>query len=134
MGIRVRQGSPRSSVALRILLIMALISVTRFGAAQPGETVLDPLSETPFPVSLIPPGGASEQSLTGTGLREVLVLFFPVHVYAFGLYVEEILSNDAETRRLAQRRTLSQESSGCWVFLWMGPGNHWKMGGASSGP
>ena len=89
MGIRVRHGKPRSSVALRALLIMALMGVTRIGAAQPGETVLEPLSETPFPVSLMPPGGASEQWLTGTGLREVTVLFFPVQVYAFGLYVDE---------------------------------------------
>ena len=88
MGIRGRQGKPRTSVALRALLIMALTGVTRIGAAQPEETVVEPLTETPFPVSLMPPGGAGEQWLTGTGLREVTVLFFPVHVYAFGLYVD----------------------------------------------
>ncbi len=72
----------------RVLLIVALMGVAGVATAQPGETVLEPLSETPFPVSLMPPGGASEQRLTGTGLREVMVLFFPVHVYAFGLYVD----------------------------------------------
>lgn len=73
---------------LRILLIVTLMGIAGVGTAQPGETVLEPLSDTPFPVSLMPPGGASEQRLTGTGLREVTVLFFPVHVYAFGLYVD----------------------------------------------
>lgn len=73
---------------LRGLRIVALTGIVGVVAAQPVETVREPLSETPFPVSLIPPGGASEQRLTGTGLREVTVLFFPVHVYAFGLYVD----------------------------------------------
>ena len=72
----------------RVLLIVALLGVAGVGAAQSTETVIEPLSNTPFPVALVPPGGATEQRLTGTGLRERFVLFIGVHVYAFGLYVD----------------------------------------------
>ena len=73
----------------RVLLIVALLGVAGVGAAQSTETVIEPLSNTPFPVALVPPGGSTEQRLTGTGLRERFVLFIGVHVYAFGLYVDE---------------------------------------------
>ena len=75
---------------LRVLLIVALLgaAIAGVGSAQPTETVIEPLSNTPFPMSLVPPGSSTEQRLTGTGLREHVILFFGVHVYAFGLYVD----------------------------------------------
>ena len=79
-----------NGMQLRVLLIVALLGVAGagFGSAQPMEMIIEPLSNTPFPITLVPPGSTTEQRLTGTGLREHVILFFGVHVYAFGLYVD----------------------------------------------
>lgn len=83
-----RSDSMMNGVPARVLVVVALLSVAGAGAAQSADTVVEPLSGTPFPTSLAPPGAGAEQRLTGTGLRERFVLFIGVHVYAFGLYVD----------------------------------------------
>ena len=83
-----RFDRPNRRAHLRGLLLAVLLSIAGTGLAQPADAVIEPRSNTPFPVSLVPPGGSTEQGLTGTGLREVMILFIGVHVYAFGLYVD----------------------------------------------
>lgn len=93
----IRSGFALPSLAarLRVLPIVALLAVAVPGSAQSPHTAIEPLSNTPFPVVLMPPGSSTEHRLAGTGLREVVILFIGVHVYAFGLYV------DAEGARTA---------------------------------
>jgi len=50
------------------------------------QTYSDPNTGVEFPTQLVPPGGAGEHVLTGTGVRTRT--FLKVKVYAFGLYVE----------------------------------------------
>ena len=88
------------SMGSRVLLLVALLGGGGVGLAQSAETVIEPLSGTPFPTSLMPPAAEAAQQLAGTGLRARAVLFISVHVYAFGLYA------DAE----AARTTLSEFS------------------------
>ena len=83
-----RFDRPNRRAHLRGLLLAVLLSIAGTGWAQPADTVIEPRSNTPFPVSLVPPGDSAEHWLTGTGLREVMILFIGVHVYAFGLYVD----------------------------------------------
>ena len=83
-----RRRRPLPVVHLRVLLLAALLGSAGVGSAQSADQVIEPRSNTPFPVSLVPPGASTEQRLTGTGLREVMILFIGVHVYAFGLYVD----------------------------------------------
>jgi len=83
-----RRRRPLPVAHLGVLLLAALLGSAGVGSAQSADTVIEPRSNTPFPVSLVPPGASTEQWLTGTGLREVMILFIGVHVYAFGLYVD----------------------------------------------
>lgn len=55
-------------------------------AGSPGQQTVEPMSRTPFPLSLTPPGGTVPHQLIGTGLRDRTI--FRVKIYAFGLYVD----------------------------------------------
>ena len=73
---------------MRVLPVVALLAVAGIASAQSEHTAIEPSSNTPFPIVLMPPGSSIEHRLAGTGLREVVILFIGVHVYAFGLYVD----------------------------------------------
>ena len=72
----------------RSILIVVLAAAAAAGAAQSSETVVEPLSGTPFLMSLLPPAGEAEQRLTSTGMGERTILFIGVHLYTFGLSVD----------------------------------------------
>ena len=78
----------RGSYRRVLPVVVVMLAGAGISSAQSPETVIEPRSNTPFPTSLVPPGGTTEQRLTGTGLREHVILFIGVHVYAFGLYVD----------------------------------------------
>ena len=88
VGVPPRFAPPSLAARLRVLPIVVLLTVAEAGSAQSEQTAIEPRSNTPFPVVLMPPGSSTEQRLAGTGLREVVILFIGVHVYAFGLYVD----------------------------------------------
>lgn len=67
---------------LSVLSALALLGVALPAGAQ---TVEEPSSKVPFPVTLQAPGGGT-QALAGTGIRTKT--FLKVKVYAFGLYVD----------------------------------------------
>ena len=50
------------------------------------NTVNEPRSGTPFPLSLTPPGGTTLHWIMGTGIRQRTI--FRIKIYAFGLYVD----------------------------------------------
>ena len=95
VGALIRSGLLSRVSYLRLLPIVAVLAGAGISSAQSLATVVEPRSNTPFPASLMPPGGTTEHRLTGTGLREHVILFIGVHVYAFGLYV------DADRARVA---------------------------------
>ena len=85
---RMENDGMMRSVTVFLLLGTAAGAVVTFAAAQTAtqETVTEPSSGTPFPVSLVPPGGRTPQVLMGTGMRRKTI--FRLKVYAFGLYVD----------------------------------------------
>ena len=78
----------RRSVAVLVLLgtIAAAVVVSAASQTAAQETVTEPDSGTPFPVSLVAPGGRRPHLLTGAGIRRRTI--FRLKVYAFGLYVD----------------------------------------------
>jgi len=68
-----------------LLTVLTGLSVVGITASAGAQTVEEPSSKVPFPVTLQAPGGGT-QTLTGTGIRTKT--FLKVKVYAFGLYVD----------------------------------------------
>ena len=71
-----------------LLVLVLLVTVSVSAVAQPPapDTVNEPRSGTPFPVSLTPPGGTTPHWIMGTAIRQRTI--FRVKIYAFGLYVD----------------------------------------------
>ena len=71
-----------------ILALVLFVTVSASAAAQSTalDTVNEPRSGVPFPVSVTPPGEATPHWLMGTGIRQRTI--FRVKIYAFGLYVD----------------------------------------------
>ena len=68
---------------------LTLVAVATVAISSPAQApTIEPHSGISFPASLTPPGGSTEQWLTGAGIREVTVFIVTVQVYAFGLYVD----------------------------------------------
>ena len=73
----------RSILALVLFVTMSASAVAQSTAL---DTVNEPRSGTPFPVSLTPPGDTTPHWIMGTGIRQRTI--FRVKIYAFGLYVD----------------------------------------------
>ena len=71
---------------LPIFVVLATVSALPATQSSTSNTVTEPRSGTPFPVSIIPPGGTTPHWIMGTGLRDRTI--FRVQIYAFGLYVD----------------------------------------------
>lgn len=71
-----------------VLVLVCLVAVSASAVAQSLalDTVIESRSGTPFPVSLIPPGGTLPHWIMGTAIRQRTI--FRVKIYAFGLYVD----------------------------------------------
>lgn len=76
---------------LPVLVLLVTVSVSAAAQAPVPDTLREPRSGTPFPLSLTPPGGTSSHWITGTAIRQRTI--FRVKIYAFGLYI------DAESAR-----------------------------------
>jgi hypothetical protein len=73
----------------RLILALALfVTASVFTMAQSTtlETLNEPHSGTPFPVSLTPPGDTTPHWIMGAGLRQRTIL--RLRIYAFGLYID----------------------------------------------
>lgn len=72
---------------MRLGLTRMAVAAFAFGCVMPlaAQTVNEPSSGVPFPVTIGAPGGG-DHSLMGTGIRTKT--FLKVKVYAFGLYVD----------------------------------------------
>ena len=68
------------------LLMFATVSISAVTQSTAPDTVDEPRSGTPFPLSLTPPGGTTPHWLMGTAIRQRTL--FRVQIYAFGLYVD----------------------------------------------
>ena len=68
------------------LLMFATVSIAAVTQSTAPDTVDEPRSGTPFPLSLTPPGGTTPHWLMGTAIRQRTLL--RVQIYAFGLYVD----------------------------------------------
>ncbi len=71
---------------LLALVLLVTVSVSAVTQSPGPDTVNEPRSGTPFPVSLTPPGGTTPHWITGTAIRQRTI--FRVKIYAFGLYVD----------------------------------------------
>lgn len=71
-----------------VLVLVLLVTVSASAVAQSPapDTVNEPRSGTPFPVSLTPPGSTTPHWIMGTAIRQRTI--FRVKIYAFGLYVD----------------------------------------------
>ena len=71
-----------------ILALVLFVTVSASAVAQSTalDTVNEPRSGVPFPVSLTPPGDTTPHWIMGTGVRQRTI--FRVKIYAFGLYVD----------------------------------------------
>ena len=71
-----------------LVLLVLLVSLSFFSEAQStaGETISEPRSGTPFPLSLTPPGATMPHWIMGTAIRKRTI--FGIKIYAFGLYVD----------------------------------------------
>ena len=76
----------RQSVSASVLLVTAPVAGRSQRSAPAMAMMYEPRSRTPFPVSLISPGGTTPHWLMGTALRQRTI--FRVKIYAFGLYVD----------------------------------------------
>ena len=68
------------------LVMFATVSISAVTQSTAPDTVDEPRSGTPFPLSLTPPGGTTPHWLMGTAIRQRTL--FRVQIYAFGLYVD----------------------------------------------
>ena len=68
------------------LVILVTVSVSAMAQSTAPDTVNEPRSGTPFPLSLTPPGGTTSHWIMGTAIRQRTI--FRVKIYAFGLYVD----------------------------------------------
>ena len=68
------------------LVMFATVSASAMAQSTAPDTVDEPRSGTPFPLSLTPPGGTTPHWLMGTAIRQRTL--FRVTIYAFGLYVD----------------------------------------------
>ena len=68
------------------LVMFATVSASAMAQSTAPDTVDEPRSGTPFPLSLTPPGGTTPHWLMGTAIRKRTL--FRVQIYAFGLYVD----------------------------------------------
>ena len=66
--------------------MFATVSISAVTQSTAPDTVDEPRSGTPFPLSLTPPGGTTPHWLMGTAIRQRTL--FRVKIYAFGLYVD----------------------------------------------
>ena len=80
-----RSASPEAAPAVPAAATPAAVAGAASQAGVP-ESVREPVSGVPFPLSLTPPGGATPHWLMGAGIRQRTI--FRVKVYAFGLYVD----------------------------------------------
>ncbi|MAM85101.1 MAG: chalcone isomerase family protein [Acidobacteriota bacterium] len=71
--------------SLRVLILLVTVSASAVAQSTTPDTVHEPRSGTPFPVSLTPPGGTTPHWIMGTAIRQRTI--FRVKIYAFGLYV-----------------------------------------------
>ena len=69
-----------------VLVLLVTVSVSVVAQAPMPETVSEPRSGTPFPVSLTPPGGTTPHWIMGTAIRQRTI--FRVKIYAFGLSID----------------------------------------------
>jgi len=69
-----------------VLVLLVTVSVSVVAQAPMPETISEPRSGTPFPVSLTPPGGTTPHWIMGTAIRQRTI--FRVKIYAFGLYID----------------------------------------------
>ena len=75
------RGQPVSALVLLVPVPVAAAS------QSPAPAIVhEPRSGTPFPVTLISPGGTTPHGLMGTAIRRRTI--FRVKIYAFGLYVD----------------------------------------------
>ena len=72
------------SVLTLVMFVTVLASAMAQSTAP--DTVDEPRSGTPLPLSLTPPGGTAPHWLMGTAIRQRTL--FRVKIYAFGLYVD----------------------------------------------
>ena len=68
------------------LVMFATVSASAMAQSTAPDTVDEPRSGTPFPLSLTPPGGTTPHWIMGTAIRQRTL--FRVTIYAFGLYVD----------------------------------------------
>jgi len=86
MGLPAGGGVPGLAF-LGQLAVTPVLAATQVPTRAPTrDTVIEPRSGIPFPVSLMPPGGSTPQWIMGTGLRDRTI--FRIKIYAFGLYVD----------------------------------------------
>ena len=71
---------------LLVLVLLVTVSVSAVAQSPAPDTVNEPRSGTPFPVSLTPPGGTTPHWIMGTAIRQRTI--FRVKIYAFALYVD----------------------------------------------
>jgi hypothetical protein len=71
---------------LLALVLLVTVSVSAVAQLPSPATVNEPLSGTPFPVSLTPPGGTTPHWIVGTAVRQRTIL--RLQIYAYGLYVD----------------------------------------------
>ena len=71
---------------LLALVLLVIVSVSAVPQSPAPDTVNEPSSGTPFPVSLTPPGGTTPHWIMGTAIRQRTI--FRVKIYALGLYID----------------------------------------------
>lgn len=85
-----------------LLAVFAAFAFAPAAVAQDADAAveLEPSTGVPFPLQLTVPGGGATHVLAGTGVRTAT--FLKVKVYAFGLYVDEVLARSALARFAGQ--------------------------------
>ena len=79
-------GNGEMTRSVLTLVMFATVSISAVTQSTAPDTVDEPRSGTPFPLSLTPPGGTTPHWLMGTAIRKRTL--FRVQIYAFGLYVD----------------------------------------------